>query len=935
MRKSLRLLFLLLMGLAFTAQAQNNPNQPIPTDPNVKIGKLPNGLTYYIQRNSKPEKKVELRLVLNAGSILERDDQQGYAHFMEHMAFNGSKNFKKNELVSYLQSIGVEFGADLNAYTSFDETVYILPIPDEKPELLDKGLLVLKDWASGLTLDKEEVKKEQGVVLEELRLGKGADDRMREKYFPKLLYGSQYANRLPIGKKELLENVNYKALVDFYEDWYRPDLMAVMAVGDFDAAQMEAKIKATFSDIKAKRKAKPRVTFPVPDHKETFVSIESDKEATGTSVEFYFKKPETKVLTQMDFRKSLVMAFYNGMLGARFDELRQSPKAPFRFAGSGFGGFIRGKSAFSMFGSTVPDKINETIIALLNENKRVKDFGFTPAELERQKARYLASLENSYKERDKTQSFFLIDRLVNSFLSQTPVPAIDFTYQFGKNVVPTITLEEVNALAKNTTSEDNRVIIITGLADGKAKYPTEQEVLNLIKEADSAKLTPYTETVATEPLVANLPTTPKVMSESKDDKFGLTYWTLSNGVKVVLKPTDFKADEITMRGFSPGGFSLIDDEKYKTGSGVNQLIGESGVKNLSRIDLGKMLSGKRIAASVSVGELFETVSGAASPKDFETMLQLAYLKFTNVNFDKNVFDSNIAKQKMSLPMLASSPDFYFLQERLKIENKDNPRFVNPFDLESIEKFNFENMKAIYQDRFADASDFTFIFVGNFEPEKVKPLITQYLGNLPSINRKETWKDLNIKSLEGKYEKVINKGIEDKSQVSITFRGDAEFNLNENRHLSALGELLSIKLVEILREEKGGVYGVGASGGMSKIPKGRFFFSIEFPCGSKNVDSLIKAALDEVVKIQNGQIDDKDIAKVKEARLLKAKENYKENSYWSSLLYGNLAEGNDLIDLAETENRINSINKEEMQKVAKKYLNLDKKIQFVLMPEDKK
>ncbi|HSK74383.1 MAG TPA: pitrilysin family protein, partial [Pyrinomonadaceae bacterium] len=402
-RKSLQIL-LLILCLAVSAAAQVNLNAPIPVDPNVRIGKLDNGLTYYIRKNSKPENKVELRLAVNAGSILEREDQQGMAHFLEHMAFNGTKNFKKNELVSYLQSIGVKFGADLNAYTSFDETVYILPIPTEKKELIDKGLLILSDWASAIELDPAEIQKEKGVVLEELRLGRGANQRMRDRYFPLLFKGSRYAERLPIGKKEVIENLDRKALVDFYEDWYRPDLMAVVAVGDLDVDEMEKKIKAAFSGIKSKRKNVERPDFPVPDHKETLIAVETDKEAQLTLAQLLFKKPEEKYKTLADLRKEIVKSFFNTMFNARLNELRQSPNPPFVFGAGSFSSLTRTKDAYSMFGASDPQGIKTTIKTLLEENKRVKEYGFTQGEFERQKQNYLTNLENSYKERDKNES---------------------------------------------------------------------------------------------------------------------------------------------------------------------------------------------------------------------------------------------------------------------------------------------------------------------------------------------------------------------------------------------------------------------------------------------------------------------------------------------------------------------------------------------------
>lgn len=932
MRKISLALFFAFFCLAPGVQAQINLNAPVPADPNVRTGKLPNGLTYYIRKNAKPEHKVEMRLAVNAGSILERDDQQGLAHFIEHMNFNGTEHFKRNELVSYLQSIGVEFGADLNAYTSFDETVYMLSIPTEKKELIDKGFLVLSDWASTATLNQADIEKERGIVLEELRLGKGADQRMRDRYFPKLFQGSQYANRLPIGKSEVIEHFDRKALVDFYETWYRPDLEAVIVVGDVDVNEMEAKIKQQFSAIKAKRPPIERPAFPIPDTKGTIVAVETDKEASFTSAQLLFKKPAEKIKTQADLRKQLVKQFFNRMLNARLDEIRQSPNPPFIFAGSGFSSFLRDKSVYSMFGGTNPNGIKPTISTLLTENRRVKEFGFTKAEFDRQKAEYLTYLENRYKERDKTESYALASEYVYNFLTREPVEGVEFDYQFGKSVVPTITLEEVNALAKDTITEDNRVIIVTGIAKDDAKYPTEQEILQLLKESETAKITPYTETMTGEPLVKDLPANAKIVAEKTDPKFGITYWTLSNGVKVALKPTDYKADEIVMSAFSPGGLSLVDDEKARSGMYFSQIVGESGLGKFSKVELNKMLAGKKASATIGISDLFESVRGNSTPKDFETMLQLAYLRFTGVNFNKAVFDSFIAKQKMFIPTITANPQFYFLNEVEKIMTQNHPRAFSPFDAENLDKAKLEDIEAIYKDRFADASGFTFIFVGNFDNETVKPLILKYLGNLPGAGRAETWKDLGIKPPDGKIEKVFKKGVDDKAQVQIVFTGETAYNRDEARDLGALSELLTIKLIEVLREEKSGVYGVRAFGGIEKIPTDRYRFIISFPCGPDNVDSLINAALAEVAKIQNGQIDEKDIDKVKEARSVQFRERVRENSYWVSEITRNLEQGDEIYSLDEINARTNAISKENIQKVARKYLKPEQKLQFVLMPE---
>lgn len=889
-------------------------------------------MTYYIRRNEKPERKVELRLAVNAGSNLERDDQRGLAHFVEHMAFNGTTNFAKNELISYLQSIGVSFGGDLNAYTSFDETVYILPVPTGRKELVDKGLLVLSDWAAGITFDQAEIDKERGVVLEERRLGQGAEQRMRDKYFPELFAGSRYAQRLPIGTEEVLKNFTRRTVVDFYETWYRPDLMAVVAVGDLDPVEMEAKIKRQFSGLKPKRKATERPVFPVADTKGTLIEVVTDKETPSTSVELLYKKPAAKVRTQADLRRHLIRRFYNGLMSTRLSEIQQSPSSPFIYATAGFTTLFREKDAYTLSGRTDPQGIKPTLRTLLEENRRVQQFGFTKPEFDRLKEAYLTSLESRYKERNKTESSAFAASYVNTFLTGEPAWSAEFNYEFGKAVLPTITLEEINALAKETITDDNRAVIITGSARDDAKYPTQAEILLLLKESETAKLAPYTETVSSEPLVGDLPTAAAVADEKRDDKFGITYWTLSNGVKVVFKPTDFRADQITMYGFSPGGMSLVDTEKARSGLYFDQVVGGSGVKNLSQIQLSKLLAGKRASASIGVEELFEIVRGGSTPKDFETMLQLAYLKLTDTNFDPKIFDSVIGKQRMMLPNVTANPQAYFGEQVYKIVTQNHPRAFSPFDPQNAEKARFDDIRAIYKDRFGDASDFTFIFVGNLEPEKVRPAILKYLGNLPTTNRRETWKDWGIEPPDGPLERTFKKGVDDKGLVQISYTGDAAYDKNENRSLTLLGELLTIKLIEVLREEKSGVYGVAASGRMIKVPSGRYAFNIQFASAPQSVDPLVAAVTAEIAKVQSGQIDERDLNKVKEARLVKIDENLKENSYWMAAIRNTLTQGDDLLTREEARARINGITKADLQRAAQKYLKSEQRLQFVLMPE---
>lgn len=921
-----------LLLLASTAVAQIDLSAPIPIDPNVRVGKLSNGLTYYIRKNSKPENKVELRLAVNIGSTAERADQQGLAHFLEHMAFNGTTSFKKNELVSYLQSIGVRFGADLNAYTSFDETVYMLSVPTEKKELLDKGLLVLKEWASAITLDPAEVQKERGVVLEEHRLGTGGEQRMRDRYFPKIFTGSIYADRLPIGKKETLEKFDPKVLTDFYEDWYRPDRMAVVAVGTLDIDEIEKKIQAEFGGIKPKRPARQLPEVSVPDHKETLIAIESDKEAQVTSAQLLFKRKVEHQRTLGDMRSRLVKDFFNAMLNARLDEIRQSPNPPFVFGFSGFGGFVRNKGAYSVDSMTDPANVKRSLSVLLDENKRVKEFGFTAGELTRQRNRYMSRLESSFKERDKSESAQFADAYVYHYLEGAPSPGVEFRFNYAKAVVPTITLKEINDLAREAITDENRVIVVTGPDKPGVVYPTQDEIMALLRQSETAKLTPYVDNVVEEALVAELPATAKVVSEKADPRHGTVSWTLSNGVRVVLKPTDFKADQILMSSFSPGGLSLIGDDRAYSGSYLSQVAAESGLKKLSRVQLNKMLAGKQVRVSLGLSDLYESVSGSSTPKDLETMLQMVYLQFSDINFDPAAFESFLSKQKQFLPNLIANPQTYFGNEVGKVMSQNHPRAFSFPTVEDLNRVKFDELKAVYTDRFADASDFTFVFVGNFEPEKIKPLVEKYLGNLPNKKRVEAWKDLGIRPPTGLVEKTIRKGVDQKSLVQITFTGPTKYDRNEATAIQALGELLSIKLVEILREEKSGVYGVGATGTMAKTPYERFSFNISFPSGPENVTSLIDATIAEIKKVQSGQIEDKDVEKIKEARRVRIREDLKRNEYWASVLTRNLQEGWDIYTTEEWEARINAISKENIQAAAKKYLKLDERKQFVLLPE---
>ncbi|WP_299226306.1 pitrilysin family protein [uncultured Psychroserpens sp.] len=933
MKKLSRIAFtLMLLACTFTVTVaaqevqekttQIKASELIPFNPEVKMGKLSNGLTYYIKNNGKPENKVELRLVVNAGSILEDDDQLGLAHFMEHMNFNGTKNFKKNELVDYLQSIGVKFGAHLNAYTSFDETVYILPIPSDDPEKLEKGFQIIEDWAHNALLTNEEIDNERGVVLEEYRLGKGANERMSQRYLPKVLYGSKYADRLPIGTKENLETFDYESIKRYYKDWYRPDLMAVIAVGDVDVATLEAKIKNHFGKIPAAKNPRPRPVFDLPNHEETFVAIETDKEASFSQVQVMFKdKEEAKPDTTLgDYRASIVEGLFSQMINNRLDELRNSENPPFVFGSSGYGGtYARTKNAYQSFAMSSESGQLNALKTLLEENERVRQHGFFKGELERAKKDVIARMEKSFKDKDKMESNRVVGEYVRHFLENEPMPGIEWEYNFYKQQLPTVNLDEVNALISSYIKDENRVIVLTGPEKEGMTKVTEDEVRSLLESVKSTKLEPYEDKEVAESLITNLPAMGTITDYKKDDELGTTTLTLSNGAKVTYKVTDFKNDEILFDSYSYGGSSLYSDEEYLATVNANGGLAEAGVNGFNKVEMSKMMSGKIVRVRPSIRNYSEGMSGNATPKDFEDLFQLIHLHFTSLNKDEKAFKSFIEKQKSFLGNLMSNPQTYFSVKMGEFMYGKNPRYTGFPTPEKMDQANYDLAYKKYQERFADAGDFHFYFVGNIDEKKLVEFSMKYLASLPSTNSNETYKVSDFRPITGMHKKVIEKGEDPKSAVRITYHGPTEYDAKEAHAFKSLAEVLSIKLIEKLREEEGGVYGAGANARINKMPYGWYSFNISFPCGPENVDKLKDAALAEVEKLIAEGPSQKDLDKVKEAQILQRKEDIKKNRFWLQTLKNADYEDKDASKLFEFENDVNSLTASDLQNVAKKYL----------------
>ena len=907
-------------------------NTALPVDPEVRIGHLKNGLAYYIRANQKPEKRMELRLAVNAGSLLEEEDQQGLAHFLEHMAFNGTRNFEKHELLNYIESVGMRFGADLNAYTGFDETVYMLQLPTDSEEIVAKAFLILEDWAHNITLEPEEIEKERGVVVEEWRRGRGAQARIQDKQFPVLFQGSQYAERLPIGKKEIIETAPKEAIERFYKDWYRPDLMAVVAVGDFDPDTIETLIVTHFDNLKNPENPRQRPSFPVPDHRETLFSIETDPELTQSIVQIYYKHPATSVTNVEEYRRSIVANLNESLLNQRLRERTKEENPPFVAAFSSYSSLVRSKDSFSQGAMVKENEFEEGLVGLLSEAVRAKRFGFTESELERQKKGILRGLERAYNEREKTHSSLFAGRYVSHFLNQTTITSIGQRLDLYRELLPGISLEEVNAAAKDWITEENRVITFSEPQKEGIPVPGPEDFLAVIEKVDGMEIAAYRDEVKDQPLLEELPRPGNVVSEKQREDLGLWEWSLSNGIRVVLKPTDYKNDEILFTAFSPGGSSLVSDEDYVPAITANLLVEESGLGDFGAIELEKKLTGKVVSVTPYLSETSEGFNGSMAPQDAENLFQLIYLYFTAPRAEQSALESIRTRWKAFVENRESSPDRVFSDEINQRLYQNHPR-RQPTTLETLAKLDLEASLRIYKDRFADAGDFTFIFVGNLELDTMKPLVETYLGGLPATGRQETWRDVGADYAKGKIEFEIKRGMEPKSSVLLIYSGAADWN-SENRYaLNSLNEALRMRLREVLREDMGGVYGVSVFGSISKIPKEDFRTNIRFSCDPENVDSLVQAVDAEIEAIQQNGIDQSYVDKIKEIQNRQYEVNTKRNAYWLANLDFCYDYGLDPSNILVYPERVKGLTADTLKQAAQTYYGKQNYMRAVLNPKE--
>ena len=919
-------LLLLLAALPTALNAQQ-----LPVDPAVTTGTLANGVRYYIRENRMPEKRAELRLVVNAGSILEDEAQQGLAHFVEHMAFNGTRNFQKHEIVSYLESIGMRFGADLNAYTGFDETVYMLQIPTDSAGPLRKGMQILEDWAHGVTFDAAEIDKERGVVIEEWRLGQGSDERLRKQYFPVMFQNSQYAKRLPIGQREILASFKPDELTRFYRDWYRPDLMAVVAVGDFDKAAVEQLIRQHFGRIPAATARRERRLYDVPDHAETLVAIATDPEATNTVVEVDWKLPVMQQGTVDAYRASLAASLYTSMLNDRFAEMTQKPNAPFIGAGASRGSLIRTKDAFFLGAAVQEAAVERGLEAILTEAERVARHGFTATELERVKTNTLRAYEQAHAEREKSESADYASEYVSAYLEGEPIPGIAHEYQLVQRLLPTITLAELNALSRAWITDRSRVVIITAPQTAAAQLPNREQVLAVFDRVAKKEMVAYEDVVTTAPLVEKLPAPGRIVARTAVPNVDATLLELSNGVKVFLKPTELKDDQILLGAYSPGGLSLVSDADYASGVFSGQLIGISGLGNMDAIQLQKALTGRAVMVNAGAGELSEGVSGVASPRDLETMLQLVYLHFTAPRSDSAAYVSFMERIRASLANRGASPDAAFSDTFALTFWQNHPR-AQPQTVEWIDRIDRDAAFRIYRDRFADASDFTFALVGNFDTDSIVPLVQQYLGTLPSTRRVERPRDNGMRPVRGVVEKTVRRGVEPKSQTRITFSGAFE-NTSENRTaIALLVDIIDMKLRDVLREDLGGTYGVSVSQSTQRFPESRYLLSISFGAAPDRLEELTRTVFAELEKIRANGPDADALAKVKEQARRGHETGLQRNEFWLSALLRQAETGEPAALAVQFPDRVNAVTAEQIREAARRYLDVRNYVRVSLVPE---
>lgn len=926
---------LMLISLSLFSQGITySPTAPLPMDPDVIFGKLDNGMTYYIRENREPKERAEFYLVCNVGALSEDEDQNGLAHFCEHMAFNGTKNFDKKAIINYLQSIGMKFGPEINAFTSSDETNYMLQkVPTTNQKNVDTALLILYDWASNISFENEEIDAERGVIHEEWRTGRSAMFRMMREANKTIYKDSKYAVHDVIGDINTIDNFNYDVIKRFYADWYRPDLQAIVAVGDINGKEMEKHIRELFSTIPKKENPRTREFFPVPDHQQTLVTVQKDKEAQYPIIQIYYKHEPNHKRDMEYYRNQYKQQLFNTMLNARLQELIVSENPPFVYGYSFYTGITRTKDGFISFAVGNNNELDKALHALLIENKKVLQFGFTATELDRAKAEMKRNIEKQFAEKDKMENDSYVWQYYSNFLEQEPIPGIAFDFAFTDVIMPGITLEEINAQAKDWITDENRVISVMAPDNPDIKVPTEEEVFAILTAVGQENVTAYVDKVTDKPLMSTEPVPAPVAKKGKDKTLGTTEWTFDNGVKVVVKTTDFKDDEILFSAFSFGGSSLYDTKDLISASLSPYLVEESGLGDFDKIALSKKLSDKVVSVNPYISGESEEFTGSCSAKDLETLLQLINLYFTAPRMDDVAFNAVIKRLKAIYDNRSLEPESALQDSVQVLMANHNPR-VRPMSSALIDEANAKKMRSIYKTRFGDPGGFTFYFVGNIDMVTAKPLVEKYLGGLPKVNRDETWVDNNVRPPLGKVTREIKREMKvPKGTVNINYSGTFDYDDFQSRlNLSSLCDILDVRYVETIREEQSGTYGAAVYESMDKYPYEGYTVTITFDCDPGNVDKLKGIVYEEIEKLKTEGPTDKDLHGVKENKIKVHQENLRQNNYWLNIMKNKDYYQSDPNNYMDYDEYVNQMTRESMKAAAQKFFG-ENIVEVVLLPQN--
>lgn len=905
--------------------------QVIPVDRSILVDTLANGLRYYVRRNSRPGLRLELRLVVRAGSVLEADDQQGLARLVEHMAFRGTEHFDAQELAAYLQSIGMQFGPDVNAYTGLDQTVFELRVPTDSVETVRTAFQVLADWAGGMLLESEQIERERAVAIEERRHGRGAGTRLRDQVVPTLLYGSRYARRLPIGTKAVLDTFHHDRLRDFYRTWYRPDLMAVIAVGDCNPDLVEDEIQARFGHLSRPASPPARPVCQVPDHEEPLFVVATDPEAPAARVAVYSKDDVRDQSTVGSYRRHLIELLYHRMLDQRLDELTMLAEPPFLEATSGQSRLVVSKEAQVLACRVNNDGVPTGLTALLTEARRARVHGFSASELERERAEMLRFIEQVYRERDKTESDRYAAEYIRNFMQDEPIPGIEYEYGLYRTFLPQISLEEVNRIASRRNRDVSRVVTVSMPDRPGLDVPTQDELQAVLSRVQETDVEPYRKEELGFGLLEQMPSPGRIIAETRIEELGVTVWRLGNGVRVLLKPTALNNDQVLFSATSPGGHSLIPDSAYVPAVTAHAVVRESGVGRYDKVALDKRLAGKEVQVTPWVGALQEGLKGECSPEDVETLFELIHLYVTAPRADSTAFVSYQSWLRGMIENRKSSPQAAFHDTLAAVMGQHHFR-AQPWSSSRIDRMDLESSLRVYRDRIGDVSDFTFCFVGHFELGAIRSLVCRYLGSLPASGRQERWRDLGIDPPSGVVERRVYRAVEEKCLCRLVFAGPARWSYERAFRINALAGTLRIRLREALREGLGATYGVDVDASLSHFPDGEYRVTIEFGCAPERLEELTEAVFAQIDTLVESGPDSADIREVKQIERRQHRENLQENGYWLDVLESSTYHGVDPRLVLEYGKMLDKLNAAVMRQTAARFLDRTRYVRVVLLPE---